>query len=509
MYVRALLLASAGLAAAGAVALAQEKSTPPAAPYHSAIPAHDRRAFFGELHLHTVMSFDAWTFGTTLTPDAAYKFASGKPVMVSAYQLQREQGLNATSEVAAKRAWPLDFAAVTDHSEYLGAVAQIDIPGSDFAKSKLGQLLASGGRYVFFCAAGLSSKAAIPKRQPTPAAAAAKADGWNVEMRAANANYQPGVFTTFIGYEWTATPGRGVHMHRNVLFNTDKAPAPFTAVDLVKPEEDPMELSRPRARQRHRRAGHSAQLQLLRWPRLRLVHVRWQADGCDLRPPALSQRTAGRDRADKRRFRNSTRPLRQRRVRQFRGHGSRLRRRDAGRAQWRLCPSGAWPRSRGSVEGRAEPVQAGLAGGSDIHNGLSTSDESAFASSASGIDPATMLPDGEQAQAALDMTGQSRIIRPNGQRENDPLQYSSAAITGVWAEENTRNAIFAALKRRETFATSGTRIRVRMFGGWDFPANTLADRGWVAKAYQTGVAMGRICPRSRKRRRRPPSSCRR
>jgi hypothetical protein len=85
-------------------------------------------------------------------------------------------------------------------------------------------------------------------------------------------------------------------------------------------------------------------------------------------------------------------------------------------------------------------------------------------------------------------------VRPTGQRENDPLQFASAAITGVWAEENTRNSIFAALKRKETFATSGTRIRLRMFGGWNFSPATIRGADWVAKAYANGVPMGADLP---------------
>ena len=88
-------------------------------------------------------------------------------------------------------------------------------------------------------------------------------------------------------------------------------------------------------------------------------------------------------------------------------------------------------------------------------------------------------------------------MRPNGQRENDPLQFSSAAITGVWAEENTRESIFAALKRKETFATTGTRIRVRMFGGFDLEPAMTGKSDWVKQAYAKGVPMGSDLPAAR------------
>jgi hypothetical protein len=85
-------------------------------------------------------------------------------------------------------------------------------------------------------------------------------------------------------------------------------------------------------------------------------------------------------------------------------------------------------------------------------------------------------------------------VRPSGQRENIPLQYASAAITGVWAEQNTRESIFAALKRKETFATSGTRVRVRMFGGFDFAPGLIRQADWVKTAYAQGVPMGSDLP---------------
>jgi hypothetical protein len=136
----------------------------------------------------------------------------------------------------------------------------------------------------------------------------------------------------------------------------------------------------------------------------------------------------------------------------------------------------------------------GVVGAADIHNGLSASDEAGSGGSSMGIDPRTMQLTGEPLRRAIGQTGEAAVVRPNGQRENDPLQASSAGITGVWAEANTRPAIFAALKRKETFATSGTRIRVRLFGGWGFTAADLKRPDWVARAYAAGAAMGGDLP---------------
>src|SRR5271156_7160188 len=111
MKLRHLLLASAVATFGLGSSFAQEVPTPPGGTYASNVPPEQRRAFFGELHLHTTMSFDAWTFGTKVTPDQAYKFARGETVMVPAVQVAKEQGLPVSGLVAAKRAWPLDFTA--------------------------------------------------------------------------------------------------------------------------------------------------------------------------------------------------------------------------------------------------------------------------------------------------------------------------------------------------------------------------------------------------------------
>ncbi|MBI1360301.1 MAG: DUF3604 domain-containing protein [Alphaproteobacteria bacterium] len=492
MIQRRLLIALAAVLA-NAPALAQEKPTPPGQPYVSHTPPEARRAYFGELHLHTEMSFDAWTFGTKVTPDQAYKFARGETVMVPAVQVQREQGMNGQADVPAKRAWPLDFAAVTDHSEYLGAVAQLDVPGSAFSKSQLGRQLQAGGRRAFYTAAAAIVEGENNEATPDLKQAAAAADGWNVEMRAANANYAPGVFTTFVAYEWTATPGHGVHMHRNVIFNSDTAPTPFTAVESNKPEDlwayldgvrkqgidvlaiphnsnfsDGRDFDWNMSDGKPIDAQYAAQ-RALNEPLVEIAQTKGQSETTPELSPTdefadfeiMDHVYAGETKATR--------------------HGGYVRE-ALGRGL--VVASGVG----------ANPFKMGFVGAADIHNGLSVSDENGYAGGVSGLDPSTMTPSGDTARAALDMNGQSKVIRPNGQRENDPLQYSSAAITGVWAEENTRNAIFAALKRKETFATTGTRIRVRMFGGWSYPSALLKDRNWVAKAYTTGVAMGGDLP---------------
>ena len=487
-----LLLASACIAAA--CAAPQAPPAPSPAPQAEAagtpVSPKDRRPWFGELHLHTALSFDAWTFGTKLGPDDAYTFASGGTVMVPAYQLQRQQGASATEPVPARRAWPLDFAAVTDHSEYLGAVAQIDVPGSPFSQTQLAKLLSTGDRQAFY-RAGAAIRGINTDAETTAAlkAAAEAADAWRQSKRAANAHYRPGVFTTFIGYEWTSSPGDGVHMHRNVIFRGDDAPPPFTSVDSIKPEDLWAYLNRARSSTGDVLAiPHNSNFSDGR-------DFDWHmSDGKPIDAVYALQRSLNEPLVEIAQNKGSSETAPDLSANDEFANFEIMDHIYAGETE--AVHNGGYVRQglgRGLViqsKVGTNPFKMGFVGASDFHNALSASDESAFAGGANSLDQATMYPEMDRAREALDMTGLSKVVRPNGQRENDPLQYSSAAITGVWAEENTRASIFAALKRREAFATSGTRIRVRMFGGWTFANTLLKDRNWIDAAYRDGVPMG-------------------
>jgi hypothetical protein len=145
----------------------------------------------------------------------------------------------------------------------------------------------------------------------------------------------------------------------------------------------------------------------------------------------------------------------------------------------------------------ANPFKYGLVGSSDIHNALSASNENASAGGQFGLDPDTMLPRGEFAKKALGMQPPAANAATPAAAEAQRLsvvERSSGGLAGVWAEQNTRDSIFAALKRKETFATSGTRVRVRMFAGWDFQRDLLKSNDWVTQAYARGVPMGADLP---------------
>jgi hypothetical protein len=199
----------AALITAGALSLPGWAADPPA-----------RRAFFGDLHLHTSYSFDAYVMmGTKATPEQAYRFAKGDTVHLLGEVVKRKE--------------PLDFLAVTDHGENIGAFRDLDDPGSAISRSAFGKQVRAQGPSIFWTRLkDLLSSRTIDGFDPKPGSHSA----WERYVAAANAANEPGKFTAFIGYEWTSMPD-GQNLHRNVIYRGDKAPYPFTSGDSWKPED--------------------------------------------------------------------------------------------------------------------------------------------------------------------------------------------------------------------------------------------------------------------------------
>ncbi|MBS0363137.1 MAG: DUF3604 domain-containing protein [Proteobacteria bacterium] len=499
------LAAAAGLtlgrhhsdAQAATTAPPPEAATPPGKAYASAIPAADRKAYFGELHLHTTNSFDAWSFGTKTTPDEAYKFARGQTVMIPASQFQREQTqTDATGMIPVKRKWPLDFMAVTDHSEYMGVANQFDDPNNPISKGPVAAEVAKDPHQMFVIVAK-SLEGAAGGDKVDLNADKAMADTWERVVRTANNNYVPGKFTTFIGYEWTSAPD-GQNLHRNVIFNADHAPQPFTSNQSKRPEDLWSFLEKVRAggidviaiphnadasnglmydwndSDKRPISEAYAQRRLLNEPLTEIAQNKGVSDTVPEISP--NDEFANFERYDH----LISRPNVKSKV-----DGSYIRQ-ALGRGLVLLGRVGA------------NPYKYGLVGGTDIHNGLSYTDEDGIGGSFAS--PAGLLPTGDAAKRML------QIIRMPARLDSDAdakgeahspqktLEVGTGGVTGVWAEENTRNSIYAALKRKETFATTGTRVKVRMFGSWAYPANLPAKGDWVKTAYAKGVPMGSDLP---------------
>ena len=423
-----------------------------------------RVALYGDLHLHTSYSFDAYVLmGTKATPEEAYRFARGEPVVWLGRKVQRAQ--------------PLDFLAVTDHSENIGVFRQLDNEDSPLSKSDLGQRLRKDGAKAFL---EVSTKFRSPTPVPGLDLRGASESAWKREIEAANASYQPGKFTTFIGYEWTSSPDHQ-NLHRNVIFRGDRAPYPFTSIDSKKPEDLWVFLQKLRAAGTEALAiPHNSNVSnglMFDWVNsegrpIDLAYAQLRAEneplaeisqgkGSSETHPALSpsDELASFEIFDYLLATKTKSKVSGSYLREAYGRGLTL--------QQKLA---------------VNPYKFGVVGGSDFHSGLSSSSEADY-----GGSPGDYQPDREKVKQALARPEDAETI----------IQFvltGSGNLTGVWAERNTRESIYDALRRKETFATSGTRLRFRFFGGWSYGEHLLAAKDWVKTAYAGGVPMGGDLP---------------
>jgi hypothetical protein len=447
---------AAGQGAAPAQAVRADRASLPA-------PNSLRNAYFGDLHLHTSMSFDAATAMTNTAPEDSYRFASGGTVNYLGHEVRRHTAL--------------DFLAVTDHAEYLGMVREAENPNGPFASTDWPKRLAGQGvRSMMHDWAASALRGSAP-----PVSEFLRPDlmrsNWQHEIDAAAKYYRPGVFTTFVAFEWSPTPG-GHHLHRNVIFRGPKYPElPFSTFDSMRPED------------LWRYADH---LRSQGIDSVIVPHNSNLSGGLTFAYTDSAGNPIDRDYA-RTRMRNE----RLVEIAQNKGASETLPQLSPTDefANFELMPleggdarrmAGGYVRqafARGlEIQARigVNPFAYGIEGGTDFHSGVSATEEANFPGGLgmndSHDDPHKVLTEEEpilKAPAAV---------------------LSAGALTGVWAEQNTRESIFAALKRREAFATSGNRIAVRLFAGWRFPNGLTRRPDWVQTAYATGVPMGSDLP---------------
>lgn len=429
----------------------------------------ERRVFFGDLHVHTMYSFDAFVFGTRATPDDAYRYARGEALMhPSGFEMKLDQ--------------PLDFLAVTDHAEFLGVTPAMADPDSAASGHPLApQLRAARSpreRVAAFRAFAEIAQGGKGHELQHPEIVRS---AWRDIIGAAHRHYRPGEFTTFIGYEYSSSPS-AQNLHRNVIFRGERAPEqPFSLLDSENPEDlwDWMDQLRRQgiealAIPHNSNASNGQMFKIVDWAgdplgdvraiqRLRnepLVEIT-QVKGTSETHPELSPNDEWAN-FEIMPFRISS-PLPN-------------------------AVSGGYAREallRGLAReagGARNPFRFGFIGSSDTHVGAAALDEDNYWGKV----------------GAVDGTGQLRGVVPIGTTEAGAPEYSAgpfhrwgaSGLAGVWAEHNSRDAIFDALARKETFATSGPRIRVRLFASQDYPDDIAARPDAVALAYAGGVPMG-------------------
>jgi len=419
----------------------------------------DRQALFGELHMHTKWSFDAYMFNTRATPDDAYEFAKGKPLkhpVGQTYQLSR----------------PLDFMAVTDHAFYLGVMAKMGDKTHPLYKHPLAAKINSPNPDVMssaFVDIIRASRAGRPIDGLTDPVI--RKETWGEIVASANRHYEPGKFTTFIGYEWTSTPD-GQNLHRNVIFRGDTAPVPFGRTDSDKPEDLWAWMDQIRD------AGHEA-LAIPHNANLSDGRMFEQEDSWD--NPFTAEYAAARVRNE---------PLVE--VTQVKGTSE---------THPLLSPNDEFADFELVEQRVASKTRITMFKGSYVREALKTGlefqDKQGFNPYQFGLVAAT------DSHTAIIPAEENNYSGKVGSRDGSPVRrlqtpsstmdyrfFSASGLAGVWSEENTRESIYAALRRKETWGTSGPRIQVRFFGGFNMDAVKPGEKNWVANAYKGGVAMG-------------------
>jgi len=440
-------------------------STPVPAADKLTAPNPTKSAYFGDLHLHTSLSIDAFALQTRTLPDDSYRFAQGQEVE---YFGQRY-----------KRKAPLDFLAVTDHSEFLGLFRQFADPKGPYAGTDEFKALHDPDPRSGWALLIKILSEGIQQKDSGVIKDAAVQSNWRIVVDAAEKYYQPGKFTTFVAYEWTSMP-KSQNLHRNVIFRGPKFPArPFSSIDSERPEDLWAFLEKQRANG----------VQALAIPHNSNVSNGLMFDYKDSNGTPITRAYADT------RLRNE--PVVE--VSQHKGTSEThpvLSPTDEF-ADFELYGKLLNTRRQGKIDGSyvrqayarglelaarvgANPYKFGLVGATDFHSGISATEESNFPGGLGVIDNSPKVVFGV-TPAPLPMSTSAAL-------------FSAAGLTGVWAEANTREAIFDALKRKEVFATSGNRIQARLFGGWNFPKDLTRKANWVKVAYATGVAMGAGLP---------------
>ncbi len=468
----------------------------------------ERKAYFGDLHVHTTYSFDGYAFGTLATPYDAYRFAKGESISNPAgfvMQLSR----------------PLDFYAVTDHAMFLGVLKAAADTSTEFSKKPFSrpyhdlnapENMGTGTFDVvkrlmtfssFLPEAVMQIRSGELDREEVLDVVRT---AWRDSIDAADQHYDPGHFTTFAAYEYTSSTADMGNLHRNVVFkDTEKLPRePFSRFHSINPEDlwqwmdDLREKGVESLAIPHNSNGSNGQMFKL---------VDWAGDPLD-------------DDYAKQRVRNE--PIVE--ITQIKGTSEThpiLSSRDEW-ASFEIMPyrvaTNALSQPQGSYvreallsglaleqQGMTNPYQFGFIGSSDTHSAASQNVESNFVSKL-GLLSGSGERRGSVPQAGI--AGEISYVadkvvngirgRPNLRMKIDGDVYTAGAtptfgasgVAAAWAEENTRESLYSAFRRKEVFATSGPRMQIRLFAGYGFDESMLTQSDGIERAYATGVTMG-------------------
>lgn len=449
---------------------------PPYSPY--AGRNYPTRPFFGDTHTHTSFSMDAGAFGCRLGPRDAYRLGKGEEIIASSGQ-------------RVKLSRPLDFMIVTDHSDGFGFFPQL--MGGDPA------LLATpqGRKWYDEIHSGKGAQAAIdiitsfgkgqlPKGFPLPGTPTYRS-AWQETIKAADEANDPGRFTAFIGYEWTSNE-KGNNLHRNIIFRDDGRKA-----SLIEPYTTQAPLGSPNPRD------------LWKWMAMceektgaQILAIAHNGNLSNGRMFPIIESFTGK-KIDRVYAENRIRwePLYE--ITQIKGDGethpflspndefANFERWDKGNLdltelkkpemlEFEYARSALRNGLKLEAEVGVNPYKFGVIGSTDAHTGLAAVEEDNFWGKASSSEPSA-----------------ERATHPFVKSEKAVImgwEQTASGYAAVWATENTREALFDAMKRRETYATTGPRMAVRFFGGWDFEPSDANNRMPAKVGYTKGVPMG-------------------
>ncbi len=449
------------------------------------LSAYPEKVLWGDTHLHTSNSPDAFGFGNRLGPEDALRFARGEEV-------------TSTMGVKARLARPLDFLVIADHSDGLGFVKKLaEAPrfllpndrlkhwhdmfnaGPEESAKAMAEMIDSAGTAE-------AKKLADPKKL-----AEDSREIWNDHLGIVEDYNEPGKFTAFIGFEYTSMPN-GNNLHRVVMFRdgADRAGKvmPFLSQTSDKPEDlwsymDAYERNtggRMLAIPHNSNMSNGLMFQLTgpggapmtaeearrraaREPVVEATQIKGDSESHPFLSPADEFAGFGVNGWDQANL-NATLPTSSDMY--------------AGNYVREALKRGLLIEQRTG----ANPYRFGLIGSTDSHTSLATADEDNFYGKHSGNEPRTEKFD--RVTPVMNMG--TRLGRFN-------WQYLAGGYAAVWARANTREEIFDAMMRREVYSTTGPRMVVRVFGGWDFKTEDLGG-DWVKAGYARGVPMGGVLP---------------
>jgi len=438
--------------------------------------SYPNRVFWGDTHLHTSYSTDAGMVGNTLGPEEALRFARGEQVISS-------------SGVPARLIRPLDFLVVADHAENLGLAPMIEVDDPALLRDPMGKkyhdLVKSGKGWEAY-QIWKKSGAALKDSMPNPEL---QAKAWNRIIEAVDKYNQPGVFTAFHGFEWTSTPDLR-NLHRNVIFRDSAQEArqvvPFSIFDSTDPEDlwDYMEAYEKKTGGRALAIPHGGNL----------------SQGLMFAVEKMSGKPVDKAYAERRMH---WEPIYE--VTQMKGDGE---------VHPSLSPNDEfadyyqWDRGDFGLNAKkpemlpyeyarsalmigleqqaklgANPFKFGMVGSTDSHTSLATTREENFFGKFAGAEPGT-------EHRFDDLVSQD--LREDGDGSLNVYHWEALAsgLAGIWARENTREALWDAMARKEVYATTGTRMTVRVFAGWDFEGDEVHRPDFAEQGYLRGVPMG-------------------